>query len=124
MQTISASRAQRGISLIGLLFAGGLFALVLVFAFRTVPVVGEYLAVRKVVDVVAKEGQQGMDNAAMRASFDRRAQINNVTNVTGRDLLITRRAGTVVVEAGWEVRLPIAGGVSLLFEFKAQGLGQ
>ncbi len=124
MSTAPLARRQRGISLIGLMIVGAMLAFVLLLGFRTVPALNEYLALQRIVKVVATEGQQSASNADMRTSFDRRAQIDSVTSVTGRDLMITREAGVVVVAVAWERRVPVAGNVSLLFEFNARGFGR
>lgn len=115
---------QQGLSLIGLLIVGGLLAFALLLAFRSVPAVTEYMAIQRVIKAVADEGNQGGTMADLRRSFDRRANIDDISTITGRDLDIYKQGGMVVIEAEYERRVPIAGNVSLLFEFHATTLGR
>ncbi len=109
---------QRGLSLISLMIVGGLLAFVLLIAFRTVPAINEYLAVERIARLVAEEGDGGASVTEMRRSFDRRGQIDDVSSVKGIDLAISKLAGKVVVEATYSRKVPVAGNVSLLFDFQ------
>ena len=44
-------KSQRGLSLLGVLVVGALAAFVLIVGFRTVPVVNEYMAVKRIITV-------------------------------------------------------------------------
>jgi hypothetical protein len=115
---------QQGLSLIGLIIVGGLLAFALLLAFRSVPAITEYMAIQRVIKSVADEGNQGGTMAELRRSFDRRANIDNISTITGRELDIYKQGGMVVIEAEYERKVPIAGNVSLLFEFHATTLGR
>lgn len=115
---------QRGVSLLGLLIVGGLLAFALLLAFRSVPAVTEYMAVQRIIKAVADEGNQGGTMSDLRRSFDRRANIDRVETIGGRDLDIYKQSGVVVIEAKYERRVPIAGNVYLLFDFHATTLGR
>jgi hypothetical protein len=108
---------QQGLSLIGLLIVGALLAFVLLIGFRSVPAVTEYFAVKRIVIIVANEGDGGATMTELRRSFDRRAQIDDIVSITGADLDIYKQGGKVVIDAKYERRVPIAGNVSLLFDF-------
>lgn len=118
-RTLAARGRQQGMSLIGMLIVGSLLAFALLVAFRTVPAVTEYLAVKRIVTVVAEEGNNGASVADMRRGFDRRAQIDDVSSVRGSDLRIYRQGNQVMVEVAYERKVPVAGNVSLLFDFHA-----
>lgn len=115
---------QQGLSLIGLLIVGGLLAFVLLLGFRSVPAVTEYMAVQRIIKAVADEGNQGATMADLRRSFDQRAYIDRVETIAGRDLDIYKQGGIVVIESRYERRVPIAGNVSLLFDFHATTMGR
>lgn len=114
---------QRGLSLISVMIVGGLLAFVLLIAFRTVPAINEYMAVERIVKLVAEEGDGGATLTEMRRSFDRRGEIDDVSSVTGADLTISKIAGKVVVEAEYSRKVPVAGNVSLLFDFQVSSAG-
>lgn len=110
---------QQGLSLISLVVVGGLLAFALLIAFRTVPAVTEYFAVQRIVKAVAEEGNNGASVAEMRRGFDRRAQIDAVSSVRGSDLQIYRQSNQLRVAVSYERKVPVAGNVSLLFDFHA-----
>lgn len=110
---------QRGLSLIGLLIVGALLAFALLIAFRTVPAITEYIAVQRIIKIIAEEGDAGATMTELRRSFDRRGQIDDVVSVRGADLDIYKQGGKVIVEVEYARKVPVAGNVSLLFDFKA-----
>ena len=56
--------------------------------------------------------------AAIRSSFNRRAQIDDLP-VKGTDLDIRKDNGHIVLAVEYQRKVPIAGNVSLLFDFDA-----
>ncbi len=110
---------QTGLSLISVLIVGAFLAFVLLLGFRTVPAVNEYLSIKRILPLIAEEGDAGMSIAEMRRSFDRRAQIDDIVSVTGTDLAIRKEAGKVVIDVQYSRTVPVAGNVSLLLDFDA-----
>jgi hypothetical protein len=115
---------QRGISPVGVLIFGAFFGFVLLLAFRTVPAVTEYFAIQRIIRLVAAEGDAGAPVVELRRSFDRRSQIDDVATVTGADLDIAKPGGKVVIDVEYERRVPVAGNVSLVIEFRATSAEQ
>lgn len=115
---------QSGLSLIGLLIVASLLAFVLLVAFRTVPAVTEYMAIQRIVKVVAEEGDGGASLTDIRRSFDRRAQIDDISSIKGADLDIYKQGGKVMIEVDYARKVPIAGNVSLLLDFRVTNTGR
>jgi len=113
----ASMRSQRGLSLLGALIIGSFVAFCLFLAFRTVPAINEYMAIKRIVNVLADEGDNGVSIPQLRRSFDRYAYTDNVASITGADLLIVRQGGVTEVSADYERVVPVAGNVSLLLEF-------
>lgn len=110
---------EQGLSLIGLLIVASLLGAVLLVGFRAVPAVTEYFAIKRIVKVVAEEGDNGVPTPDLRRSFERRGQLDDVVTVKGTDLEISKQGGKTVVEIAYERRVPLAGNVSLVFDFQA-----
>jgi hypothetical protein len=110
-------RTQRGLSLIGTLIVGCLLAFLLFIGLRCVPVFNEYFALKRVVGILSAEASGGASPGEVRRSFDRYAYTDDIVSVTGADLRIAGSGGNAVVETAYERKVPIAGNVSLLFEF-------
>ena len=62
---------------------------------------------------------QNMSVREARASFDRRAVIDNITAVAGTDLEISREGGEMVVSAQYSVKTPLFGNLSACMDFSA-----
>jgi len=110
---------QRGLSLISVLIVGALAAFVLLIGFRTVPAVNEYMAVQRIVKILADEAENGTSVSELRRSFDRRSDVDDVSSVSGADLDIERLGGKTVISVDYERRVPVVANVSLLIEFSA-----
>ena len=105
-----------GVSLSGLivvLIVLGALALVVI---KVTPAFFEYRAVKN--SIVKAKAEAGSGNVReIRQAFDRNAGINDVTAIAGRDLVITRDGGDTQISFAYEKRIPLAGNVSLLFDF-------
>jgi hypothetical protein len=110
---------QSGLSLISVLIVGAFLVFALLLGFRSVPAITEYMELKRIINFVAAEGENGASVADMRRSFDRRAEIGDVKSVKGADLLITKEGSGVSISTEYSRVVPIAGNVSLLFDFHA-----
>lgn len=108
--------SQRGLTLLGVLVTGALAAFLLVVAFRTVPVVTEYLAVKRILVILADEADKGVTLVELRRSFDRRRQIDDVSSVDGADLTIDRSGPRTVIDVEYTRKVPLVANVSLSFD--------
>lgn len=117
-------KRQQGLSLISVIIVGGLAAFALVIGFRTVPAINEYLAIQRIVKIIADEGDAGTPVIELRRSFDRRGYIDQVSTVSGVDLVITKPGGKTVVEVEYARKVPVVANVSLLIDFSASSAGR
>lgn len=115
---------QRGLSLLSVIVVGALAAFVLLVGFRTVPAVNEYLAVQRIVRTLAEEGDNGSSDLELRRSFDRRRQIDDVSTVSGVDLVISKAGGRTLIEVDYARRVPVVANVSLLIDFHVSSAGR
>jgi hypothetical protein len=110
---------QSGLSLIGVLIVGALLAFVFLIGMRCVPVYTEYMAIKRILNVIADSGGSDKTAADVRRDFDNRAIIDDVSTVSGKDLIVDKRRGNIVVSVEYSRTVPIVANVSLLFEFQA-----
>ena len=110
-------RHQTGFSLFGMLFWGGIVAVLFVVGAQVSPTVIEYLAVRKAAHKAAIEGQSVMD---VRAIFDKAAQIDDIKSITGRDIEVTKEGDRVVVSFAWKREIHLAGPAFLLLRYEGR----
>jgi hypothetical protein len=105
---------EQGISLTGLilvLMVLGLFALL---AIKVAPSYIEYRAVR---DGVARAKAAGGGVVEMQRSFDKFAEINNVSAIHGRDLVISRDGETPEISFAYEKRIPLTERATLVIDY-------
>ncbi len=111
--------SQKGLSLISVLIVGVLAAFLLLMGFRCMPAITEFMAIERLIRTVAEEGNGGMPVSEMRNSFIRRSHIADITSVTGADLEISTGGGKTTITVEYPRKVPIAGNVSLLIDFRA-----
>ena len=110
------AKRQTGISLLFLLFVGVLLVIVGGAALRLAPTFIEYRAIQAAIDRSLEEGTP----ALIRRSFDRAAAIDDITSLTGKDLIIEEVEGKPVVSFDYEKRVPLAGPVSLVVDYRRE----
>lgn len=105
---------ERGVSLSGLIVVLIVLGALALMAIKVVPA---YLEYRSVKDAIVKAKASGGTVREMRTSFDKNADINNVSAIRGSDLVITQDNGDTEIAFEYEKRIPLAGNVSLLIDF-------
>lgn len=105
---------QRGISLSGLIFVLAIIGFIAVFALKMLPTYAEY---RAILDGIKVAKATNGTVREMQISFDKNADINSVTAITGKDLIISKESGETEISFAYEKRIPIAGPVSLVIDY-------
>lgn len=112
--------SQRGLSLVGFLFAGLVVFFVAMLAMKLVPAYIEFFSVKKILSSLAQDPAiKSMSNAEIRSSFGKRAETGYVTAVKSEDLIIERSRGVPVISVEYEYRTPLVANVGLVVDFKA-----
>lgn len=109
-------RNQRGLSLIGLIFFGGVLFFVALIGMKAVPTYIEYFTIKKHVADLA-HGNEGTSVRDVQTAFDRRAAIDDITSIQGRDLDVTKEDDGIQIDVSYSKKVPLFGGVSLCFDF-------
>jgi hypothetical protein len=106
---------QRGVSFFTLIFIlavlGGVGALVL----QAMPSFLEYQAAIKAINRAKDEATV----AGVRSAFDRAAQVDNISSITGQDLEVTKDGDRVVVSFAYEKQFHMFGPAFLLLKYAA-----
>jgi len=110
-------RAQRGLSLIGLLLGGAVIAFAALLLMKVVPSALEYNAIRSAITKVATAGGNSIRD--YQVAFDRYAAIDDITSIAGKDLQVEKRSdGHTVISFEYEKRIPLFGPASLVIEYR------
>lgn len=118
-QAPSMRRAQRGVSLFGLMFWAIVVGFVGYIGVVVFPTVNEYLTIKRTVDKIAAEAPATVPE--IRAAFDRQKSIEYaISSIGGRDLEITKENDRLVIGFAYEKEIPIAGPVFLLLKYQGR----
>ena len=110
---MTSRKQQRGLTFLGLLVVGILLALTGVVLAQVVPTYIEYLAVQKAV----KKAADGSTVAEVRSLFDKAAQIDDISSISGKDLEIGKQGDKVVVSFDYVREIPLAGPAYLVMKY-------
>ena len=105
---------QRGISLITLIFILAVLGMVGAVGMRAFPSVIEYQASLKAINRAKDEGTV----AGVRKAFDRAAEIDNITSISGKDLDITKDGDKVVVAFAYQKEFHLFGPAWLTLKYE------
>jgi type II secretory pathway pseudopilin PulG len=105
---------EAGVSLSGLIVVLVVLGAVALVAMRVFPAWAEY---RSIKQAIAAAKATGGSNREMQQAFERNAEINNITVIGSKDLVITRDNGQADISFAYEKRIPLAGNVSLLIDY-------
>jgi type II secretory pathway pseudopilin PulG len=111
---MAMSSQQKGISLVGLIVLLALVGAVGLLAMQVLPTYSEY---RSITAAVAKAKTAGTTPQEVRASFDKSAEVNYISAISGRDLTIERHEGGLDVSFAYDKKIHLAGPASLLLEY-------
>lgn len=113
-------RAQRGFTLIGLLFWGAFIAVAAVVAMKVFPTVLEYYTVKRVVDRIAAGNPATVPQ--VRQEFDKATQVEySIQSIKGSDLTVSKDGSDkVVIEFAWDKEIDLFGPVYLLIKYRGK----
>ncbi len=107
---------QRGLTLLGLTAIGAIAFVIVIIVVKVMPTVLEFQSIRKAVIKVARES--GDSVVSIQQGFDKISAIDDITSISGRDLLIEKRDGAFVVSFQYEKRIPLVGPASLVLDYR------
>ena len=104
---------QRGISLIGLLFVGGVLACAFIIGAQVAPTMIEFQAITK----AATKAKDGSTVPEVRTIFDKAAQIDDINSISGKDLVVTKEGDKTVVAFAYTREIHLVGPAYLLLKY-------
>lgn len=109
---------QQGVGFVGiiLIIAGLLFVAIL--AMKLVPSYLHNMQIERIFKVIVTDPE--MQNATVkdiRASYSKRAMMDNITEVAADDVEVGKDGGHISLSANYTVKIPVAGNLSLMADF-------
>lgn len=104
-------RAQKGMTIFGLIITLAIIAFLALIVLKVVPVYIEYFTVKKAVAVAAREGPEA---DSVRKAFERQADIDRIEVIGPRDLEVSNQG----VAFAYDKKIPLFANISLYIEFE------
>ena len=108
--------AESGVSLTGLIVVLVVLGALALVGIKVTPAFIEYRAVKDSIVKAKAEAGSGTVREIQQA-FDKNAGVNDVSSISGRDLVITRDNGTTEISFAYEKQVPLTSSVNLTFKF-------
>jgi len=83
---------------------------------RVLPTTLEFVAIKRAISKVATSGETG--TVEIQKAFDRMAAVDDITTLTGKDLVIQRNGSQVTLAFKYEKRIPLFGPASLVIDYE------
>lgn len=112
------ARKQKGISLMGLIFALFVVVVLALFGMKVLPAYLEYATAKGTIEAIARDPGANTPQA-VRNAFDARAQIDNITAIKPADLEITKEGNQMVIGFAYRKEVQLFNNVGLYFDFAA-----
>jgi hypothetical protein len=112
------ARKQRGVGFVGMIFVATGIILVAILGMQLIPSYIRYAQLNQIFKTMANDpDMRDASIMQIKSSFGKRAEINNIRDVTGEDIEITKSNGTLSLSASYSVRIPLVANASLVLEF-------
>ena len=109
---------QRGITLVGMVVVCIVIVLVAIGGLKIAPAYIEYFKIKKAIVGIAQTNSKGTVGE-VREAFNRRAAIDDIEVIAGRDLEVTKEGDELVISFAYPRRISLFGNVSVVFDFAA-----
>jgi hypothetical protein len=112
-------RAQRGVTLFGLLSWAILIGFVAYVGVRVLPTVNEFLTIQRAINRVAQDSPATV--ADVRRAFDKQKDIEySIDSISGKDLEVTKENDRLVIRFAYDKEVPLVEPVFLLIKYQGQ----
>jgi hypothetical protein len=112
-------KTQRGLGFAGVLALLIGIVFVAILGMKLAPAYIEYFSIKKAVTGMIESGElRNATVADVRRAFDRRAVVDDITSIEGKDLEVSKDGNEIVLAFAYEKRIPIFYNISVLIDFQ------
>ena len=117
MNTAMPSK-QRGLTFSGFLFGAVILILVSITGLKLIPAYIQDATIKNVFVAIANDPEmQKASPRDIRMAFNNRSSIDDIKAITAEDIEIAKDGERLVLSANYDLKVPLAGNVSLYLEF-------
>jgi Domain of unknown function (DUF4845) len=112
-------RAQRGVTLFGLMFWAIVVGFGALIGMKVLPTVNEYFTIQKAVTKLAASGPSTVPE--LRAAFEKQKDIEySIQSISSKDLEITKENDKVVIKFAYDKDIELIKPVYLLIKYEGR----
>ena len=109
---------QRGRGLLTLMFWALVSVFIFMVALKLLPVYKENRAIKTILSAMASDSiLQNGEKGEIRKSFNKRAEIDDISSVNGGDLEIDKEDGKIVLGIAYSAKTSLFANISLYVDF-------
>ena len=113
------SRAQRGVTLFGLMFWAIVVGFGALIGMRVLPTLNEYFTIQKAVNKIAQENLTTVGE--IRKAFDKQKEVEySIQTIGAKDLVITKDNDKVVISFAYDKEIELFKPVYLLIKYEGR----
>ncbi|MES2546930.1 MAG: DUF4845 domain-containing protein [Pseudomonadota bacterium] len=111
---------QKGGSVLGMLIVVAAIVFLGMIGLKVIPAYLEYMSVKSAVKKISNnENFDSMNKKEIADSFNRFAEVDNITVVKGNDLVVEKTSTGNIISTQYQVVVPIMANASVLLDFNA-----
>ena len=111
-------RKQRGLTLTGMILTSITVILLLLLAFKIVPVYVEYYAIEKNLKTMSTDPKlRNPSRQAIEGAWASRAAVDDLTSMTGDQIEVTREGNDLIFTGAYSVKVKLFKNVAACFDF-------
>jgi hypothetical protein len=112
--------SQKGIGFIGLVFVVFVLGALVLLGFRLLPAYVQFFTVKSALKEITQNPELRNAGAQeIRAAFDKRAMVNDIKVIQGKELEIEKAGNGFTLSANYSQQIPLFQNVSACIDFAA-----
>lgn len=112
-------KRQRGVTLTGMIVVSVIAILLLLLAFKIVPVYTEYFAIERNLKAMALDPKlRAPTRAAVAGAWAARASVDDLPSMSADQIDFTREGDQIVYTGEYSIKVPLFRNVAACFDFK------
>ena len=109
---------QSGLTFVGFIMIAVFVVFVAIAGMKLVPPYMHSAQIAQILKSIANDPlMQGASTKEIKDSYNKRANINYITDITAEDIEINKIDGKFTLSTSYTVKIPIAGNATLVLEF-------
>ncbi|MBI4807781.1 MAG: DUF4845 domain-containing protein [Nitrosomonadales bacterium] len=112
------AKKQKGMGFAGFIMIAAGVIFVAILGMKTVPSYVHSAQISQIFKEISRDpAMQGASVKDIKESYNKRANINYITDITAEDIEIVQDGGQLSLSTNYSVKIPLVANITLLLEF-------